>query len=196
MFLDIDLNVAKALNAFLNNTNGAFTKLFKLITSLGDKGWFFLLVTLALCLFKKTRKKGFHLIFAIGFSIVAMYLIKNIVRRPRPFIDETSEYYKFWVEAGKLEVSSYSFPSGHSTISMAFAVSLFLTSNKKYSYVFFIFPLLIGLTRIYFNVHFFSDVIGGFFVAILFSIISYFVFEYVYNNYYLKKINNKNEDRI
>lgn len=185
MFLDLDLNVARALNSFLHNTNGAFTSLFKGITFLAEKGWFFFFVSFILCLFKKTRRKGIICLLSIIISCVFMYLLKNIVRRPRPFIDETSEYYKFWVEAGKVYESSYSFPSGHTTIASAFGVALFLTSNKKYSYVYFLIPVLIGITRIYFNVHYFSDVCAAAFLSALLAIITYFIYNYVIKKYYI-----------
>ena len=38
---------------------------------------------------------------------------------------------------------------------------MFTLSNKKYSWVYFFIPLLMGFTRIYFMVHYLTDVLGG-----------------------------------
>ncbi len=56
----------------------------------------------------------------------------------------------------------HSFPSGHTTIAFAlfFMLSLF-TKNKKWSIVFFLSALLIGISRVYLLEHFFRDVYAG-----------------------------------
>jgi len=53
-----------------------------------------------------------------------------------------------------------SFPSGHSSLAFALAVSLWL-HNKKIGAVYFLGALLVGLGRILGNVHFPIDILGG-----------------------------------
>lgn len=79
------------------------------------------------------------------------------------------------------EELSYSFPSGHATVAMAFYGFLFyllmmhLSSSKWRNFVFFIailFILGMGFSRIYLGVHYLSDVLGGFAIGFVWLIFS------------------------
>lgn len=87
-----------------------------------------------------------------------------LIARPRPFFDQNSIYYDYWVQAGSLSEKGYSFPSGHATSLAAFAMGLFLAFNKKWSWSFLLIPFLMGYTRIYFSVHYASDIVSGIFM--------------------------------
>jgi undecaprenyl-diphosphatase len=90
------------------------------------------------------------------------------VQRPRP------EEYRIINESG------YSFPSGHSMVSMAFYGLLIYwiikhVENKYYKYILVtllgMLIILIGTSRIYLGVHYTSDVIAGFLIAFSYLII-------------------------
>jgi len=79
-----------------------------------------------------------------------------------------------------IDESGYSFPSGHSMVSMAFYGFLIYLVYKKVEnkYVKWllctllsILILLIGVSRIYLGVHYASDVIGGFCFSIVYLIV-------------------------
>ena len=57
------------------------------ITSLGDVGFIWILISVILLFFKKTRKLGIQLLISILFAYVIYQLIlKPVIARPRPFM--------------------------------------------------------------------------------------------------------------
>ena len=102
-----------------------------------------------------------NLVMAVGINLV----LKEIVQRPRP-----DESLRLVSEAG------YSFPSGHSMVSMAFyGLLLWMVWNYEQdrfvkwmcSAGFAVLILLVGISRIYLGVHYASDVIAGFCVSLI-----------------------------
>lgn len=121
------------------------------------------------------NKKKFIILmfFSVLISGFSNIILKNIFLRPRPIVS-------YYIENG------YSFPSGHSTIAVAFYgfIIYFLLSNFKNNKkintsVFFIILLilLIGLSRIYLGAHYFSDVLGGFILGLSIFLFVVFIFQ-------------------
>lgn len=189
-----DHTIAKWANDVFQSTNEILSPLLKLITNLGNMGFIFIMISLIMIFFKKIRKIGMIVLFSIAIGFVfANLILKNVVARPRPFIDETSDYYLWWKEAGSMIESGYSFPSGHTTAAMAFGLSLFLCFKKKWSWVFLLIPLIMGFTRIYFVVHYTTDVLGAILVGGLSALISYSAIKYIVKVIeYKNKINYQN----
>lgn len=171
-----DLFWAETASKLNNSTGVFFTPLFKAITTLGNVGIIFIILSIIFLIFKKTRKvgilSGIALLFGLLFTNI---LLKNLVARPRPYLNESSRFYKIWLQAGALKESGFSFPSGHSTAASAFSVSAFLFFNKKYSWLFLFIPFLMGFTRIYFVVHYASDVICGILTGSIAAVCSWYV---------------------
>ena len=121
-----------------------------------------------LFIFIKNKKIGVSIISNLAIITVLNQLLKRIVQRPLP------------TEFRIVEESGYSFPSGHSMVSMAFYGYLIYLIYKyvKNKYLKWISIILlsilicsIGISRIYLGVHYTSDVLGGFFISISYLII-------------------------
>ncbi len=114
-------------------------------------------------------------------SRVINIALKNILDRPRP-------------EFKVLEASETSFPSGHAQNNIALYLAILLAAllilkTPKLRRVVTVgciaLPIIIGITRVYFGVHYISDVIAGWSMGILVAynfIYLYFRFIYPYFN--------------
>lgn len=157
--------------------SGFLTTVAKIFTSFGDEAFVVPMAVFGavLCLFKKTRKYGFSLLFAIAIgTLVTNIIVKPMVLRVRPYntlqMTEFWTQFKVWYEgAGALSESDFSFPSGHTTgaFEMAIATALCFRSDKKKALSFI--PPIIAIcvmgSRVYLMVHYASDVIGGLIVG-------------------------------
>ncbi len=137
------------------------------ITSFG--GVIGLILITVLLLFVIPNKKIIALL-SINLSVISILneLFKNIICRPRP------------IGIALTAASGYSFPSGHSSGSLAFYGLLiyFVYKNMKNKKIkcslivaLCILILLIGLSRIYLGVHYASDVLGGYIFGLIYLII-------------------------
>ena len=172
----IDLFAARAAGCLRDACGGVLTPFFKVVTLSGNFGLVFIVAGVIMLFFRRTRKLGVCSLLALLFGMIFTNItLKNSVARPRPFSDATSEFYSLWKAAGSLKESGYSFPSGHTTAATAFSVSLFIVLNKRYSWAFLLIPVLMGFTRIYFVVHYATDVLGGLLVGGVSATISYYI---------------------
>ena len=148
---------------------GFFDWPFPFITLLGNGGIFFIAVAVVCLLFKKGRRTGATMLVALLLGLLVTNLaLKNGIARPRPYADELSTFFTYWQAIGHgLENEIYSFPSGHATASFAAMTAVFLCGNKKYSFLAYVLALLIGFSRIYIQVHYASDIVGGALVGTL-----------------------------
>ncbi len=118
------------------------------------------LFCIALLFFKKTRVEyGMPLGIAVSCSATIQTMIKVVVHRPRPPVEN------FLISQG-----GFSFPSGHSCSGLVFyglfAYLLFHTTVDKIVHkivgnLFIVLILVIGFSRIYVGVHYPTDVLGG-----------------------------------
>lgn len=139
----------------LFNPNSSKSFIMRIFTEIGQVYTVICIVVLLLLL-PSRLKVG----IPVAASTICSWLlntgIKNLVCRIRP-------------EQRLLSVSGYSFPSGHAMNSAALYTALIvcllkLCKSKKQKVMvclIWILPLLIGLSRVYFNVHYLTDVIAG-----------------------------------
>lgn len=155
-----DYAILHAINAFAVAAGDVFTFLMRAITILADHGYGMIALGLILFAFKRTRKVGLATLFAIAVgALITNVTLKPLVFRARPYTHE--EYRVLWEKVGALVESERSFPSGHTTSAAAAMMGIFLSTNKKRTWPVLLFPFLMGFTRLYFVVHYPTDVIGG-----------------------------------
>lgn len=143
------------------------TPIAKFITNFGG-AIFLITLTVILFILIKNKKIGLSIFSNLVIITVLNQLLKRILQRPRP------------TEFRIIEETGYSFPSGHSMVSMAFYGYLIYLIYKyvENRYVKWISIVLlsilicsIGVSRIYLGVHYTSDVLGGFLVSISYLIL-------------------------
>ena len=138
------------------------------ITFLGDVGLVWILVSVVLLFFKKTRILGIQLLISIVFAfIVYQCILKPLIARPRPFVQNPE--FTLLIKAPK----DFSFPSGHTACGFSFVVILFLAKNKWWIPS-LVLASLIGFSRLYLYVHFPTDVLCGAICGTVFGGISYY----------------------
>lgn len=160
----IDALVYNKISPLIKNN---LTNNVKLLTYLGS-GVVVIGITVFVIIFFKNKKYGLFLSIDLVLITIIQIILKNIFTRSRP------------LDIGLIKEKGYSFPSGHSLTSMAFyGLIIYLIYNSKlkrqekiiYITLFSIFILIVGLSRIYLGVHFFTDVVGGFTFSICFLIV-------------------------
>ena len=188
-FYGFDKWFFEIFHALANSCGQFFSPFFKFITFFGDKGLAMIFLGVILLLFSKTRKAGLSALLAIIIgSIFTNLILKDAVARVRPY--EASELYRsFWEFVGYKKFSSFSFPSGHATVTATTMTALFLCFNKKWSWGCLVFAFLMGLSRIYLTVHYASDVIGGLCIGAISGTIAYFIMSTIYKKLILNKDN-------
>lgn len=132
------------------------------ITSLGDKGWVWLTLSLLLILFPKTRKAGVMALSAMALcALVTNICLKNLIARPRPYTQIPD------LTALIPAQTDWSFPSGHTTASFASAGIYLQTLPRKYGAAALILAALIAFSRLYVGVHYPTDVLAGMLIGLL-----------------------------
>lgn len=143
------------------------TPIAKFITNFGG-AIFLITLTIVLLVLIKNKKIGISIFSNLVIVTILNQLLKAILQRPRP------------TEYRIVEETGYSFPSGHSMVSMAFYGYLIYLIYKyvKNKYIKWISIVLlsilvcsIGIIRIYLGVHYTSDVLGGFLISMSYLVI-------------------------
>lgn len=117
---------------------------------------------------KLEEKKALILaIFSLPIAIILIKVIHLFYYEPRPFV---SLHLTPLIQ----QSADASFPSRHATVMAVIAFS-YIYYKSKWSPVFLLLMILIGISRIYVGVHYPVDVIAGFIVGIISVIIIRFL---------------------
>ncbi len=124
------------------------------VSTLGNYGIIWIIISLALLFFKKYRPYGLLSLIALALSgLTGEVLLKHLIARPRPFIQ--IEALTPLVSAG-----NYSFPSMHTACAFAAAFLLF-KMNRQAGIAAYILATVIAFSRVYVLVHFPTDILAG-----------------------------------
>lgn len=143
-------------------------KFMPVITSLGDAGIFWIVLSVLFLFFKKTRRAGIAMAFSLIFGLLLCNLtLKPLVARIRPYDFDTTLRTIMLVEGEH----DFSFPSGHTIASIEAAVALFI-NNKKLGIPAVILALIISFSRLYLVVHYPTDVLTSIVLGIILAILA------------------------
>lgn len=133
----------------------------RFISMLGNGGILWIIIGLVLAIDPKHRKMAWVLFLALGIEfLLCNVLLKNLFAMPRPCDLNPS------VALLIPKPQDYSFPSGHTASSFAAVTVLYLMGVKRWYWA--LVPAgLIAFSRMYLDVHFPIDILGGIFVGIL-----------------------------
>ena len=175
----VDRELIKTIDSWFydiisNQINPNLTLFMRFATEVGSVG-VVIILCLSFFLFSKVRKNyALPVATTVAITFLSNLGLKTLFARERPNILQL------------ISESYYSFPSGHAMINMAFYTMVFMITkkhvdNKKtkltISIICIIIPLVIGISRIYLGVHFTSDVVAGWFLGFVISIIVFNLFE-------------------
>lgn len=187
-FADFDLDILRIIHTFAEKYGDMLTPVAKFLAITGDLPFLFIgWLGFVLFFVLKDKRRGMWMCGSVIIgAILTTIVLKNIVYRARPYTIGNEELRLWWDAFNLVEDWDTSFPSGHTCAAMAGVTAFFASSkNKKVAWLFYLYPLILGISRIYLCVHFPSDVIGGMLVGILATIICIPFVELFY--YFFKK---------
>ena len=151
------------LHAIQGIHNPMLDKIMVLIfgTIVGSKGQIWVWLGILLFLIPKTRKCGSCILISYLLAyFIGDGLLKDLIARPRPCTVDTS------VTLLIAKPSSCSCPSVHSFLAFASATAIFY-HYRKTGILALLFAALLGFSRLYFFVHYPTDVLLGSFLGVL-----------------------------
>ncbi|MDO5564132.1 MAG: phosphatase PAP2 family protein [Eubacteriales bacterium] len=155
----------------LNIVNPFLTPIMKVFTYSANSGAIWIVLCLIFLIIKKYRKIGIVMAFALIIDVFLVNIcLKNMIHRIRPY------EINLLVDILIKKPNDFSFPSGHTAASFAICSSIFMIKQKKLFFVTLIISIIISFSRLYFYVHFPTDIIGGALCGIISGILSYFIY--------------------
>lgn len=179
------LNIDEAMfNKIISIKNKPLSYILFTFTTIGSTAGVFVVLFITAILFLKQKKfSDFkYVLINVATGVILMSVIKNIIGRVRPS-------WK-WITQG-----GFSYPSGHTISAVLLYGTLILLIQKRLNgkvkrplmLIFVIMILLIAISRIYFGVHYLTDVLAAIILGTIILIIS---------NLFMNKEFNNDKDKV
>lgn len=155
-------NVDQQILDFIQNNMRSewLDKIMVFFSFLGNGGLIWIVLAVLLLGFRKYRKTGLTMGFALLIGLfVGNLILKNLVARARPCDVQPI------VDMLIARPSDYSFPSGHTLSSFECAIVLFC-NKKSWGVPALILASLIAFSRMYLYVHYPTDILSGLLIGI------------------------------
>jgi undecaprenyl-diphosphatase len=175
IFANIDYLIFKLINSKIKiNIIDFFIIPFSFCDSVNFNISFFIMITIYIYILLKNRKNTFKndliiLLISLIVGIIITYYLKHLFLRQRPINIFDKQKINLFFEKDK----SFSFPSGHTEITINASTFMYMFI-KKYWYIYFIFSIFSCFYRIYAGIHFPSDIIASIIIGISSSYITIF----------------------
>lgn len=173
-------NLDKIINMHVKGIQGnqKLDILMIAVTSLGDLSTL-VIIGIIITIIRRTRKMGLIFLISIVFIAISISYLKPVIGRlPPPHGFQKSvilpKYFVLEEDSVAPFARGYSYPSNHVAIATAFAFVVGFGINKKSrigGLLIWCFPVLIGITKLYIMQHYLTDIIGGFLLGLIISII-------------------------
>lgn len=137
------------MNLFTNARNSILDIPMRWITNFGSL--FFVLILIPSLFSLRERKFNyiFYLWAAFFSSVIVSFILKFTAARPRPLSNISFS-----------GIFGYSFPSMHALVAFA-ALPILDREFPKLRVFWILFAFFVAVSRLYFNLHYFSDVVAG-----------------------------------
>ena len=108
---------------------------------------------------EKKRKWILPLWLTLFLSVIVSFILKFLIQRERPFQQGIVSVLSVLEKSSHL-IWNFSFPSFQAMLAFC-AIPILSKEFPKFKYVWIIFAVLVAFSRVYFGLHFLSDVIFG-----------------------------------
>ena len=146
-------------------TNPTLDRIMRVFTSLNNPDFVSIVAAIAfgLLLWKRCYPEAKIFVIDCAGGVILSYGLKSVFGKTRPDLWESA-----------IEEVSFSYPSGHalgSTVLYGFLAYLFATRFPKFAWLIYSLAVVtiaaIGISRLYFGVHWPTDIIGGYGIGFL-----------------------------
>ena len=181
--LYFDSQISRTVSEFRNET---LDKFFIWITFVSSEIIIFFVLTTFLIWREKKRRWIAPLWASLGISALVSFILKITIQRPRPFQLGLVSLLPSLQEAS-YSVWNFSFPSFQTMLAFS-AIPIISEQFPKLKYIWIGFAVLIGFSRLYFGLHFLSDVLAGGFIGCVIGMIVVYIEK---DNKFGEKLYNK-----
>jgi len=181
--LYFDSQISRTVSEFRNET---LDKFFIWITFVSSEIIIFFVLTTFLIWREKKRRWIAPLWASLGISALASFILKITIQRARPFQLGLVSLLPSLQEAS-YSVWNFSFPSFQTMLAFS-AIPIISEQFPKLKYIWIGFAVLIGFSRLYFGLHFLSDVLAGGFIGCVIGMIVVYIEK---DNKFGEKLYNK-----